>query len=374
MRQVDMFLLTRAEIRAIYELPTPGPTSTPPPRAVAAVDLKQETYVLLGLIPPPDRTGGRDIDDLQLDNLIPQITGFYNPEYGAFYLVDTINGGIRGGLARSTIVHELTHALQYQYQDIDAIARERASDWDGTTALLDLVEGDAVNTENLVLGFSTRSTYRQPVCFSIPPPQRPGTAFAVERELDTWYEDGLCFVQAVAPQVLRGVTGVFEDLPTTTEQILHPEKYLAGEGARMVSLRELSLGAGWQPLGGANLGEFGMQNLLLLGLLNDRPGVQLAAAGWGGDAFVLYGNAGARLFYAETVWDTPEDAREFMDALVASLARRTPGIPPSEVVYSYATDTGGVSWRAYLTGSRVTLLASTDRDALTAAARTVEHP
>jgi hypothetical protein len=374
MRQVDMFLLTRSEIRAIYEQPTPGPTTTPPPQAVPAVDLKQETYVLLGLIPPPENTGGRKIDDLQLDNLISQITGFYNPEYNAFYLVDTINGGIRGGLARSTIVHELTHALQYQYQDIDAIARERASDWDGTTALLDLVEGDAVNTENLVLGFSTRSTYRQPVCFTIPAPQRPGTAFAVERELDTWYEDGLCFVQAVSGQVLRGVTGIFEDLPTTTEQILHPEKYLAGEGAAAVNLRRLELGPAWQALGSANLGEFGLQNLLLLGLLSDRPGVQSAAAGWGGDAFALYGSNDARLFYAETTWDTPEDAREFMDALVASLARRAGAAPPSDPQYSYAIDVGSAAWRTYLTGSRVTILAATDREALTAAARTVEHP
>jgi hypothetical protein len=89
---------------------------------------------------------------------------------------------------------------------------------------------------------------------------------------------------------------------------------------------------------------------------------------------VLFGNGDARLFYAETTWDTPEDAREFMDAMVASLARRTPGVPPSDVVYSYATDISGVSWRAYFTGTRVTILASTDREALATAARTVEHP
>jgi hypothetical protein len=374
MRQVDMFLLTRPQIRAVYEQPTPGPTGTPPPPNVPILDLKQEVYVLLGLIPPPERTGGRELDELQLDNLIPLITGFYNHEFNAFYLVDGINGGLNGGLARSTIVHELTHALQYQYQDIDGIGRERASDWDGTTALLDVLEGDAVNTENLVLGFSTRSTYRQPVCFTIPPPQRTDTTFAVERELDTWYEDGLCFIQAVSDKVLRGVVGIFEDLPTTTEQILHPEKYIAGEAATVVALRPLTLGGGWQELGRANFGEFGLQNLLLLGLLGDRPGVQAAAAGWGGDAFGLYANGDARLLYAETTWDTPEDAREFMDALVASLARRGSGIPPFDPAYSYATDLGSTSWRAYLTGSRVTLLVANDRDITKTAAQTVERP
>ncbi len=374
MRQVDMFLLTRPQVRSFYEQPTPGPTGTPPPPSVPAIDLKQETYVLLGLIPPPENTGGRELDDLQLDNLIPLITGFYDHEFNAFYLVEGLNGGLYGGLARSTIVHELTHALQYQYRDIDAISRQRANDWDGTMALLDILEGDAVNTENVVLGFSSRSTYRQPVCFAIPAPQRPGTAFAIERELDTWYEDGLCFVQAVSAKVLRGITGVFEDLPTTTEQILHPERYLAGEAAKMVNLRGLSVGPGWQELGRANLGEFGMQNLLLLGLLGDRPRVQAAADGWGGDAFALYGNGDSRLFYAESIWDTPEDAREFMDALVASLARRGSGIPPFDAAYSYATDFGSTSWRAYITSSRVTILVATDRDAAEAAADVVEKP
>jgi hypothetical protein len=374
MRQVDMFVLTRPQVRAFYEQPTPGPTSTPPPASVPVVDLKQETYQLLGLIPAPEQSGGRGIEELQLDNLIPLITGFYSQEFNAFYLVEGLNGGLFGGLARSTIVHELTHALQYQYRDIDAIARERADDWDGTTALLDVLEGDAVNTEIQVLGFSTRSTYRQPVCFTIPAPQRPGTSVAIERELDTWYEDGLCFIQAVAPQVLRGVNGVFEDLPTTTEQILHPEKYLAGEDARVVNLRQVVIGTGWHELGHANLGEFGLQNLLLLGLLSDRPSVQAAAAGWGGDAFVLHGNGEQRLFYAETVWDAPEEAREFFDAMVTSLANRGPGQLPPIGPQSYSIALQGVTWRLYVTGPRVTLIASTSAAAAEAAAVAVERP
>jgi hypothetical protein len=374
MRQVDMFLLTRPQVRTFYEIPTPGPTSTPPPASVPEVHLKQETYELLGLIPPPELSGGRDIEALQLDNLIPLITGFYNHEFNAFYLVDGLSGGIYGGLARSTIVHELTHALQYQYRDIDGIARQRENDWDATMALLDVLEGDAVNTEILVLGFSTRSTYRQPVCFAIPAPQRPGTAFAIERELDTWYEDGLCFVQTVREQVLRGVNGIFEDLPTTTEQILHPEKYLAGEDAKAVNLRSIALGAGWEIEGRANLGEFNLQNVLLLGLGGDRPGVQAAAAGWGGDTFALYGKGEARLFYAESVWDAPEEAGEFFNALVTSLANRGSGQLPPVSPESYSIALGGVTWRVYSNGDRVTLIVSTDAGIAEAAAQSVERP
>ena len=90
----------------------------------------------------------------------------------------------------------------------------------------------------------------------------------------------------MTPLLANGVADVWAALPTTTEQILHPEKYLAGEGALPVSLPPLTpaLGAGWRSLLGSSFGEFSLQNLLLLGLAADRVLVQRAAAGWGGDA------------------------------------------------------------------------------------------
>ncbi|HWO73419.1 MAG TPA: hypothetical protein VNN21_07665, partial [Dehalococcoidia bacterium] len=312
-RGVDMFVLTREQARAHYSRPSGSPPAQETP---ARLDLKQEVYELLGLVPSRAQTG-RDLEQQQVDNLIALITGFYEPEWNALYLLETLNGGLYGGLARSTIVHELTHALQYQYADLDAEEKRRAGNWDATTALLDVIEGDAVNTEIQVLGYSTRSTYRQPVCFVIPPPQRQGTPFVVERELDTWYEDGLCFVQVASKQLSNGVAGIFERLPETTEQILHPEKYLADEGPAPVHPAPLTsaLGSGWQEVGRNTFGEFGLQNVLLTGLVSERAAVQAAAAGWGGDAFVLYANGAARLFHGETIWDSPEDAQEFFAVL-----------------------------------------------------------
>jgi hypothetical protein len=249
-REIDMFLLTREQARAFYEgEPDPSGGETPPDAAEPEEEapprpfnLRQETYVLLGLVPPPEpSTGTGELQDRQLDNLLSQITGFYSNEFGALYLVENSGSCVQ---LESTIVHELTHALQYQYRDIDALVRDRAGDWDGQRALLTVLEGDAVFTETLVLGFSTRSTcVRQPVCFEIPPP-RSASPYVIERELDTWYEDGVCFISAVRDKLTRGITGIFEDLPTTTEQILHPEKYLAqlGEDGALYLLGEDEVG------------------------------------------------------------------------------------------------------------------------------------
>jgi hypothetical protein len=383
-RDVDMYVLTREQARAYYlgEEPTaddeaPTDSTEPEEAAPAPFNLKQATYVLLGMIPSPEQDpAGRDLQEQQIDNLIDLLTGFYDNDFMAFYLVDSISGGIYGSLARSTIVHELTHALQYQYRDIDGLVTERAGNWDATNALLDVLEGDAVYTETLVLGFSTRSTYREPVCFEIPAPQRANTPYVVERELDTWYEDGLCFVAAVRDKLTRGITGVFEDLPGTTEQILHPDKYLAGEGARPVFLNALSdtLGPGWQQQGRGSFGEFGLQNILLTGLADDRERVWDAAAGWGGDSFFFYqAYNGDQLLHLEIRWDTEPDAREFYDALVDSLVNRGGDpLPEDETTDHYRTVINDTTWSTTVAADRVTLLVSTNPAAIEAAAPLVE--
>ena len=108
------------------------------------------------------------------------------------------------------------------------------------------------------------------------------------------------------------VNRVYEHPPVTTEQVLHPEKYLLGETAARVEAPE--------PPPGYNLevtGHFG--ELHTRALLEECGQTDLsaqAAAGWGGDAFVLArGRGGARLALWSTSWDTEADAREFERAI-----------------------------------------------------------
>jgi hypothetical protein len=276
---VDMFLLTRDQARDFYDSGDEAPPGAPP--GPPPLDPRQELYELLGLVPEVMSSGETPtVEDQEVDNLISIITGFYAPQFDAFYMIETINGGIYGLLARATIVHELTHALQYQSVEVNRIAGERAGNFDATTALLSVLEGDAVNSEIALLGFSGRSTLRQPVCFEIPPSRNQGTPYAIERELDVWYEDGLCFVQAIAAQEPEGIARIYRDLPDTMEQVLHPEKYLAAEAAVPVTLDPLepALGSGWEVLGSGTFGEFGLQNILLNGLPVERERVQESAA------------------------------------------------------------------------------------------------
>ncbi|MDQ3755458.1 MAG: hypothetical protein M3371_12110, partial [Acidobacteriota bacterium] len=109
----------------------------------------------------------------------------------------------------------------------------------------------------------------------------------------------------------------YKDLPQSTEQILHPEKYFAREAPLKVELPDIAraLGNGWQRLDYDVNGEWSYY-LLLDEFLKSPAASREAAAGWGGDRYAVYENAktGAVVVAQQSVWDTPDDAREFFDA------------------------------------------------------------
>jgi hypothetical protein len=112
------------------------------------------------------------------------------------------------------------------------------------------------------------------------------------------------------------VNRLYELPPATTEQILHPEKYLAGELA--VPVRAPSAPAGWEALRSGHVGELLLRSML--DVCNDRPTAYLAAAGWGGDAFTVVGRGPRGALLLVTTWDTEGDAREFERAMRATAA------------------------------------------------------
>ncbi len=270
---VEMKLISRHDAVEYYR-------STYKPQDLADLKLKQELYILLGLLPP-----GANLQDLFLNVLGAGITGFYDPDVKTLFLLEDFAPA--SPVTLTTAVHETTHALQDQYFDLNAITERLRGDWDASTAFLDVVEGDAVGTEKAYGSGGIRGSAG---CFAIPGATSSSIPYVIVRELNSWYDDGLCFVQAVQEQLPQRSTGIFERLPRSTEQVLHPEKYLADEAPLPVTTRPLAdvLGSGWSEMGSSTFGEFELQNLLHLGL-SDSALVKRGAAGWGGDRWALYG-------------------------------------------------------------------------------------
>jgi hypothetical protein len=134
------------------------------------------------------------------------------------------------------------------------------------------------------------------------------------------------------------VNDAYDALPQSTEQILHPEKYLANEQPielAAVALTE-TLGADWQIIADDVLGEW-HTDLLLSANVDDQQRIpaeaaRSAARGWGGDRLQAYYNAktSETLLTVAWTWDSVADAREFNLAMSAYLDLRFDGAKTSQ--------------------------------------------
>jgi hypothetical protein len=128
------------------------------------------------------------------------------------------------------------------------------------------------------------------------------------------YTYGSEFVTVLQVEGWEAVDAAFADPPQSTEQILHPEKYLTRDEPELVSLPPLTdtLGAGWERIESENLGEF--QIGLYLAQQVDRATAEAAAAGWDGDRYAVYVNGDDEVLAFATVWDSETDRDEFVAA------------------------------------------------------------
>jgi len=126
------------------------------------------------------------------------------------------------------------------------------------------------------------------------------------------YEAGRRFLLSqYGKQGLTGILTGFHSPPTSTEQLLHPEKFNQ-DLPRTVALPEVSNSLSDVPmLFDGSLGEMLLYNRLLP-VTKDLYGARLATTGWDGDRLRVFrfpnGNYGLSWRF---VWDRPKDAEQF---------------------------------------------------------------
>jgi hypothetical protein len=136
--------------------------------------------------------------------------------------------------------------------------------------------------------------------------------------LQLWpYDAGMAFVQDLddrggTPLVDRALT----TFPLSTEQIIHPERW-PYDTPQPVDVPDLgpALGAGWRDLDVMTVGEAWLQ--LMLELRLDTGDAERAAAGWDGGLYRAWTDGSRTAVVLRTLWDTPEDAQQFADAMGA---------------------------------------------------------
>jgi hypothetical protein len=318
-RPVERRFLTRDELRA-YIVAEMEKESTPADYRHSA----QELW-LLGLGPQD-----LDLQTLFVDMQTEQIAGFYDPEVDTFYLIG--DSATLSPIDQITYAHEFDHNLQDQTVDLNAGLEQNEFDADRGLAYRALVEGDATLLMNdwtqqyLVQALSQDELMamlqelqaqqeQSTVLDTAPTIVREGLLFP--------YQEGLAFVQSLYEQGgWPAVTAALSNPPTSTEQILHPEKYLPAQrdDPNLPDRFDLSaaLGADWTTATTSTLGEFDLR--VLLRDTAAQGDTNAAAAGIGGIRYALYeSTAETPLVQMVARWDSPGDGDEFLSAFRSTL-------------------------------------------------------
>ena len=332
-----------------------------------------------------------------------QAGAYYDPTAKAFFLVMVPSSDL---LLDTISAHELTHALQDQNFDLAKyLPSDTSLDDDAETARHFVVEGDATfvmllyGVRNMLgdkLSPAVLATLRgqitklagqdlaglkaqirsQSGLFGAMDPEIRKAIDAMDDIppavlvplLESYMTGALVALTAYEHGGWPAVDQLYRDPPASTEQVLHPETklYPVRDRPHRVTLAR----SADRQLAGDVLGELQWKVYL------ERwksPRAAEAAAGWGGDRFSVTRRKDGRLIgRIATIWDTPDDAAEFADAFVASLAARFPGADISHPAAGIPRADGGKVF-VRRTGARVFIVdGAADAAALDALVRTTK--
>ena len=268
---------------------------------------------LLGLLAPDF-----DIYTLYLDLYDEQIAGFYDDEVKQMFVVQ---GAGFGGTERVTHAHEYTHALQDQRyglsEGLGYNDEACEADSERCAGIQALVEGDATLLEQQwLLTYGTDQdwddinrfydNYQSPVFDSAP--------LFLQQDFLFPYDFGYAFVNSL---FLEGgwaaVDAAYVDPPSSTEQILHPDRYPLDRPVKL-QVPDLvpALGEGWREADRDVLGEW-YTRLVLQEQLDDAR-AEPPAQGWGGDYYLVFYHEGQGqgALVLLTLWDSTREAYEFL--------------------------------------------------------------
>ncbi len=258
--------------------------------------------------------------------LTEQVAGYYDPKTQQFHLADWIDVDAQ----KPIMAHELVHALQDQHFNLRRFEQWPDGDSDAQLAAHALIEGDAtlamsqyvMKNPLRALGFLKSMVETGMASAELDKAPR-----SLRETLLFPYQEGMTWARVVHEYGgWSNVSKAFSNLPQSTEQILHPEKYFVHEAPVRVALPDisLSLGRGWRRIESDVNGEWSFY-LILDQFLKAPVDSKRAAAGWGGDRYAVYESQRGQVVYVSaSAWDTEKDAREFFDAYVKRSRLRYP--------------------------------------------------
>jgi hypothetical protein len=301
-----------------------------PPEAIRNEGLALQ---LFGFIPTQF-----DYEAAEYKLLQDQLAGYYEPSDGTMYMASDLGDSE----ADATLAHELVHALQDQRWNLAERSKYRPGDGDRSEAVSALAEGDATSAMfDVMIARAAPSSGKTAI-------DLPDDVFA--EQIRTGMNEG---PGATAPHVMRtslaapyiygtlfvhalrrkggwdAVNRAWDNPPTTSEQIMHIDKWLAHEPAIVVAAPTFAaLGPGWTSADVDTEGELGTR-IAFEEWMDPKVAAEWSV-GWGGDRGVLATN-GDRIAFA---WRLRYDAGKSDHAMhaFAALAKAMDKPGPSKVM------------------------------------------
>ncbi len=326
----------------------------------AEFQLDEATWKVLGLIP-----ADFDLKAAYIKLLTEEVAAFYDPKTKTMHLIrepekkpmadakpkgllELIMGrdtGFDKDEAQAVIAHELTHALDDQHYDLDAMMEVVKDDDDASIALSALMEGEATMTM-MAVGqddwdgskiIKTPAAGMDRMMRLLGPLMPLAGGETARKSPPVMYESlifpyfqGLVFAASLTNQGgWARLDQAYQNPPVSTEQVLHPEKYLgpAFDPPTAVEIPELKLPGEMQSIGKSVIGE------LTIRIMLNRFGGRNASIGWDGDTLAIFKSRTSPTQLAGlwvSTWDSTNDASEFAKSISAAFAKSGRKIKVSE--------------------------------------------
>jgi hypothetical protein len=281
-----------------------------------------------------------------------QAAAYYDPAQKKFFVVMAPDSE---SLLDTMSAHELTHALQDQNFDLAKYLPTKL-DEDQQNARRFVVEGDATFTmfmysagdaspqsRELVMGlarsqveamaamdiqaFAEQMKQQAAAFTAMDPDMRKSMESVGELPpaiigplIDSYMKGALLAMTAYEHGGWKAVDELFKNPPESTEQVLHPKEklYPKREAPKKITMPKLE----GKAIADNVLGELQWTNYMRLWKVAKPE----ATAGWGGDHYsVAKDKDGHLTAIFVTAWDSENDAKEFLDAYLATLPARFSG-------------------------------------------------
>ncbi|MDP7579028.1 MAG: hypothetical protein QGF12_05775, partial [SAR202 cluster bacterium] len=206
--------------------------------------ITEALYRALGILSQND-----NLYEIQMSLLDYSASSFYDTSDDTLYIAS--ENLVSTPSQIRTYVHEFVHGLQAQHFDIKSISKNLAVNIDARIALHALVEGDATISELVFIDKDMSEEERE--ASSVVPSDELLSALreaprVIQREFLFPLEEGARFVNYMyGAGGFETINEAYANPPLSTAQILHPERYEAGQSPVEVSVTDPSsvLGDAW---------------------------------------------------------------------------------------------------------------------------------